>query len=473
MGGIILDNQTNNTKNKLDSVGCGFCLAKWTQVTMHLHNGLTHSCHHPTPHKIPLVEIKNNPSALHNTKYKKYKRKEMLNGVRPAECEYCWKVEDNSKLFSDRVFKSEEPWSAPYFDEIKNSRWNEDFNPKYVEVAFSNACNFKCSYCGPMFSSKWVEEIEKFGGYPTTDSFNNLEQIKAEGNLPYRYSDENPYVNAFWEWWPDLYRDLHTFRITGGEPLLSKDTWKVLDYIIEQPTPNKNLHLAINSNLGVPDNLIDRLIEKINKLEKENRVKDFVIFTSVDGWGKHAEYGRHGLDFDKFWKNIDKILQKCPTVTIGIMCTYNVFSILSFDKLIKGVYEYKKKYSSMNRAWNTAVSLDTSFLRYPSHQTVQILPKEFSKNINESAELAKSLEEIYHTTHNEFGVTYGFSEIEITKIKRIYDWMLSEQDEKTLKRNRFNFYKFVDEHDRRRGINFLENFPEYKEFYNSCKNINL
>jgi organic radical activating enzyme len=466
-------NKFQDIKYKLDQVGKGFCLAKWTQVTMHLHNGLTHSCHHPTPHKIPLSEIKNNPSALHNTKHKKYKRKEMLEGKRPAECEYCWKVEDNSKSFSDRVFKSEEPWSQPFLEDISNLDWRENYNPKYVEVAFSNACNFKCSYCGPMFSSKWIEEIEKFGGYPTTDSFNSLEQIKAEGKLPYKHSDENPYVDAFWEWWPDLYRDLHTFRITGGEPLLAKDTWKVLDYIIEHPTPNKNLHLAINSNLGVPDNLIDRFIEKINKLEEENRVSDFVIFTSVDGWGKQAEYGRHGLDFDKFWKNIDKILSKCPTVTIGIMCTYNVFSILTFDELIKGVYEYKKKYSSMDRAWNTAVSLDTSFLRYPSHQTVQILPKEFSENVNKSAELAKSLEEIYHTTHNEFGVTYGFSEIEITKIKRIYDWMLSEQDEKTLKRNRFNFYKFVNEHDKRRGINFLETFPEYKEFYDSCKDINL
>jgi len=462
-----------NVKDKLDKVGCGFCLAKWTQVTIHLHNGLTHSCHHPTPHKIPLVEIRNNPSALHNTKYKKYKRKEMLEGKRPAECEYCWKVEDNSKSFSDRVFKSEEPWSQPFLKEISNLGWRENYNPKYVEVAFSNACNFKCSYCGPMFSSKWIEEIEKYGAYPTTDSFNGLEQIKAENKLPYKHSDENPYVDAFWEWWPDLYRDLHTFRITGGEPLLAKDTWKVLDYIIEHPTPNKNLHLAINSNLGVPDNLIDKFIEKINKLEEENRVSDFVIFTSVDGWGKQAEYGRHGLDFDKFWKNIDKILSKCPTVTIGIMCTYNAFSVLSFDKLIKGVYEYKKKYSSMNRAWNTAVSLDTSFLRYPSHQTVQILPKEFSENVNQSAELAKSLEEIYHTTHNEFGVTYGFSEIEITKIKRIYDWMLSEQDENILKRNRFNFYKFVNEHDKRRGVNFLETFPEYIEFYDSCKNINL
>ena len=60
----------NKMKDLLDRTGCGFCLAKWTQVTMHLGNGLTHSCHHPGAHKIPLEEIKKNPSALHNTNYK-------------------------------------------------------------------------------------------------------------------------------------------------------------------------------------------------------------------------------------------------------------------------------------------------------------------------------------------------------------------------------------------------------------------
>ena len=62
--------------------------------------------------------------------------------------------------------------------------------------------------------------------------------------MPLKNSELNPYTEAFWKWWPDLYKDLNTFRITGGEPLLSKDTWKVLDYIIETETPNKNLKLS-------------------------------------------------------------------------------------------------------------------------------------------------------------------------------------------------------------------------------------
>ena len=162
-------------RDELNETGCGFCLAKWTQVTIHLQNGETHSCHHPIPHKIPLLELRRNPTALHNTKHKKRQRKLMLEGGRPDECDYCWKVEDSGPEFSDRTYKSSEPWSKPYLEEIKNLGWRANYNPKYVDVAFSNACNFKCSYCGPQYSSAWVQELKQHGAYPTTDNFNNLE----------------------------------------------------------------------------------------------------------------------------------------------------------------------------------------------------------------------------------------------------------------------------------------------------------
>jgi hypothetical protein len=109
-----------DVRDELDKVGQGFCLAKWTQVTMHLQLGHTHSCHHPRTHPISASEIARNPSALHNTSYKKRRRKEMLEGARPEECDYCWNVEDNSDRFSDRTFKSSESWSLPHLKEIKD-----------------------------------------------------------------------------------------------------------------------------------------------------------------------------------------------------------------------------------------------------------------------------------------------------------------------------------------------------------------
>ena len=51
------------------------CLAKWHHTTIYLQTGETHSCYHPPPHKIPLVELESNPSALHNTYEKKITKK--------------------------------------------------------------------------------------------------------------------------------------------------------------------------------------------------------------------------------------------------------------------------------------------------------------------------------------------------------------------------------------------------------------
>ena len=118
---LMSDTSASDSKNMqdlLNQTGPGFCLAKWSQVTMHLGNGLTHSCHHPIPHKISLEELSQNPTALHNTEHKKQQRKDMLNGKRPKECDFCWRVEDNGEI-SDRALKSMQPWSSVDYDKIK------------------------------------------------------------------------------------------------------------------------------------------------------------------------------------------------------------------------------------------------------------------------------------------------------------------------------------------------------------------
>jgi hypothetical protein len=311
-----------------------------------------------------------------------------------------------------------------------------------------------------------MEEINKYGGYPTSDKFNDKSHMINEDKLPIPHKDYNPYVETFWKWWPDLYRDLHTFRITGGEPLLAKDTWKVLDYILEEKNPNKNLQLGINSNFGVPTQLIDKFIDKVKRIEDEQRVREFIVFTSVDTWGTQAEYIRNGLEFNRFWDNVNKILTECPRLNLTFMVTYNALSIPNFDKLIHNVYDLKKNYASKDRYWNSAVFLDSSYLRYPSHQTVQVLPDSFSEHIYKQTQLME-----YYATPDFDRRLVGYSDIEVQKIKRIYDWMLSEKDAVNVFNNRQNFYRFFNEHDRRRGTDFKKTFPELAEFYEQCKEL--
>jgi organic radical activating enzyme len=452
--------KSHEVKEKLDKVGCGFCIAKWSQVTIHLDKGLTHSCHHPAPHKIPLREIRKNPSALHNTRFKKLKRKEMLEGKRPDECNYCWNVEDNSDSFSDRVFKSSEPWSLSEYDKITQSHWKDDINPRYVEVSFSNTCNFACAYCGPQFSSKWVEEIENFGPYKTSTNYNAIDHLREKGEMPYKHSEENPYVEAFWEWWPDLYKDLHTFRITGGEPLLSKDTFKVLEYIQENWEQNPNLSLAINTNMNVPKKIMDRFIELCEDLSNNNKVRELIIFTSVEGTNKQAEYTRYGLNYETFWNNVDEYLTRLPKITINVMATFNALSVFTYGDLIDKIFDMKRKHQNDERYWISAIQLDTSYLRWPTHLSVRILEDEHKELILESAKKA-----LYYGIKEFKHDNYGFSNVEIQKIKRIYDYAVGKSIMFDVEKHRQDFIKFVDEYDERRGTNFTETFPQLKEFY--------
>ena len=144
-------------REKINNVSCSFCTAKWLQTTLMLQNGYNHSCHHPAPHKIPLEEIEADPAALHNSQFKKDQRTKMLNGERPSECGYCWKIEDLDKAyFSDRHYKTSDTWAWDRFEEIAKSNPQDNVYPSYLEVSFSNACNFACAYCSPEISSKWT-----------------------------------------------------------------------------------------------------------------------------------------------------------------------------------------------------------------------------------------------------------------------------------------------------------------------------
>ena len=105
---------------------------------MHLQNGHTHSCHHPKTHLVPLEEIKRNPTALHNSEFKKQQRKLMLEGERPSECDYCWRVEDQGDSHSDRVYKSADSWAKPFIADIASKPWDDNVDPSYVEVSFGN-----------------------------------------------------------------------------------------------------------------------------------------------------------------------------------------------------------------------------------------------------------------------------------------------------------------------------------------------
>ena len=278
----IYDQAADKAKQQLDNISPTMCFAKWSQVSMHLTNGMTHSCYHPPTHKIPLEELDKNITALHNTEEKKEQRRQMLKGERPDGCSYCWNIEDTGSR-SDRVYRSGEYWAQESREDIMDAGASGNINPRYVEVNFNQACNFKCSYCSPHLSTAWQEEIEEFGEYPTTAPHNNIQSLNNKGLMPLKLSqDDNPYVTAFWKWWPEMYKTLRVFRMTGGEPLMDKNTFRVLDYVYENP--NKDLELSITSNMcPVNDVLFERFLTSVKKLDDVQHGAEVYVKDPLDG----------------------------------------------------------------------------------------------------------------------------------------------------------------------------------------------
>jgi len=440
-------------KKELAQVSPSFCTAKWLQVTMHLQNGQTHSCHHPRVHLVPLKEIAQDPSALHNTKQKKQARKQMLEGQRPPECSYCWTMEDLSKdLYSDRHIKSNDDWSRSHLQEIARSPWDQNVNPSYAEVAFSNTCNFKCAYCAPHVSSKWMAEIKEHGPYPTRKQFGSLRYLKKNKLMPFEDGSSNPYIQAFWKWWPELYNTLKVFRITGGEPLLSQNTFKVLDYIAEHP--NRNLELIVNSNLGVPTELVEKFAKKIAGIREKKLVKNVEIYTSIDTWGEHAEFLRTGLDLKRFRANIDVLYQHNEELKIVIMCAFNALSVFRFKELIDFVIDQK---TSLGRD----MVLDIACLRYPDFLDVKILPAIWKSELNEILN--------YMKMRRQNSEKVGLNDYEIIKMERLIEYANSKAQPGWIKIQRRDFVSFIEEFDKRRSTDFIKDFPEFKDIFLAWK----
>ena len=446
-------------KDITDRVSPTFCLAKWHHTTIYLQTGETHSCYHPAPHKIPLEEIKLSPSALHNTNEKKNQRIAMLNGEQPSGCQYCWNIEAlGSDYISDRHERNASIYTDDRFEEIMTSDIDFNINPEYIEISFGNECNFKCGYCHPKASSSYYKEIEKFGPYDMVKNHRN----DIDWLTIYPREEENPYVDAWWRWWPSVRKTLNILRITGGEPLLHQSTWRLLEDLDKNPLPN--LELNINSNLGVKTVLVDRLAEKVKDLIANKKIRRFKMFTSLDTWGKPAEYIRTGLDLEVWEKNFHTYLTNTVT-PITFMVTFNILTVTNFKSLLEKFLEWRRQYGWYDHLKEHRIRFDTPYLKEPLQYDMNILPKkEFMPYMRDALDFMKA------NVDNDSSAK--FTELEYEKFRRVVDYMeTTVYDDKLLKEGRTDFHRWFTEFDRRRGTNFLETFPEYKQFFLDSKKL--
>lgn len=444
------ENYLQYKKRVIDIKSDSWCAAKYYNATIWLGSGQTTSCHHPPAHAIDAEAIKTNPSALHNTPQKKLDRKMMIAGEKPQGCQYCWKIESmGTDAISDRVFKT-----VIYKDEdlhnAFNTPVNEDVNLKTLEIAFDRTCQFACSYCNPAFSSTWVNDIKKHGAYVglVSDGRNHFTHTHDSAQL-YTFNESNPYVDAFFKWWDtDLHKTLQELRITGGEPLMSGYTWKLLDWF-RQNQGRSNTHLAINSNLGMPAVKIQEFITKVQELPHVE------IYTSNESMNGQSEYIRDGLDFNQWLQNVHTLLQEPVIKAVHSMCTINALCLDTLPNYLTLLMGLKQQYGR-NR-----VNFTLNILRFPSFQSALVLPQDLRDNFR------KTLEDWLDFNRN----NPLLHEHEINHLQRLIDYLdvvkTPHQEAFDMPKLHNDFSKFYQQYDQRRGKDFSATFPRLQHWYNN------
>lgn len=432
----------------LDTKSESFCAAKWYNATIWLGSGMTTSCHHPPAHLVDINEVQKNPKLLHNTIQKKEDRRKMLAGERPAGCEYCWKIEDMGRdAVSDRVYKSK-IYPIKALDQAFTTPVDQDVDLRTLEIAFDRTCQFACSYCNPAFSSTWVRDIERNGPYTAlvSDGRNHFTHTHSSAQL-YRFGESNPYAEAFFKWWEsDLHKTLQELRITGGEPLMSGETWRLLDWFKTNKGKSKT-RLAINSNLGAEVD-VDRLLDAIEGLEVD-------IYTSNESMGLQAEYIRDGLNWNAWVENMHKIAISGRVRGLHVMNTINALCLDSLPEFIDFMIMLKHLHG------RDFPNFTLNILRFPSFQSPLVLSDDlrtYYRNRLIDVLMRHQGSNVLH-------------EHEYAHLQRLIDYLdvvkTPHSEAFELPKLHNDFRQFYTQYDQRRGKDFATTFPALKEWYNT------
>ena len=443
----------------INKISQSFCGAKWYNSTIWLGNGTTASCHHPPAHKIPLEEVAMSHKAIHNTQYKKLIRKQMLEGEFPKECEYCWKIEDLGKdKVSDRIHKS-----VIYTDEeLEQCKalygWEKDVDLITLEIAFDSSCNFACSYCNASFSTTWQKDIKKNGPYQNLVS-DGAAAFQHDGShsMPYgKKNENNPYVEAFWKWWEgELQYTLRELRVTGGEPTMSPDFWKLMKWW--EINKDCDVEFAMNSNLGQKPELFEELLKSTHNFKK------FHIYTSCESTGLQAEYIRDGLNWEGWLKNMDRLLSEGNLTSLNCMMTINATCLFSLPEFMDEMLKLKMKYKTQSPVCSFNI------LRFPSFQSIVTLPMEF--RLERADAIEKWIDDNWNKGEN------GFIEWERDSMLRLVTYLREVEEghrHTSSKESRERDFKsFYTQYDIRRNKNFVETFPTLKEWFEAIPITNI
>ena len=297
-------------------------------------------------------------------------RRSMLAGEKNPMCKLCWD-EESLGLTSKRQHQ-QQPYEELVNQIIKSPDRSgvidtKEYPLNYLDLRLGNLCNLKCRTCGPADSSLWIEDMYDAGATEfRVQNMPNVYQIEKKDNVYKIKGDDFQYYTSekFGNNLKSVLPTINRIYFTGGEPLINKKHYEILDYCIENNLA-KNITLEYNTN-GTTLNK--------NLLAQWKNFAQIIICFSIDGIGEVAHYVRYPSKWEVVEQNMRDVDNSDLT---NIQCTtnftLNILNVKHFLEVLEWFYAQNFKKFGKHFYWHRLVG--------PIWLNLQVLPAETKKEI--------------------------------------------------------------------------------------------
>ena len=391
-----------------------FCMIPW----IHIHgypDGRAYPCC-MSEMDYPIGDMRSNTlKEIWNSNEYKQLRVNMINEIPSKECKRCYEQESvgfttlrNSmnKFFGHHI---------NLVDKTNTDGRLDEFKLIYYDIRFSNLCNFKCRTCGGIFSSNWYSDDLK------------INKVKKLNRPQIIYAGKNE--NDMWEQMQEHIPYLEQIYFAGGEPLIMKEHWMVLDELIKREM--FHVKLIYNTNFS------ETVFKGRNVFEMWKNFECVSIGASLDASHDRGEFIRKGQNWKETVENREQMLKICPDVDFYISSTLSFYNALHLP-------DFHKEWVDLGlitpKDWNINI------LQTPYHERIDVLPEKLKRLAKEKYE-----EHLKWLIPNDrlTRATIGY--------KSAIEFMMAEDNSHLLEK----FLSYNLTLDQIRSENFWKIFPEY------------
>lgn len=328
-----------NTESKV------FCMAPW--IHLHIDNNRTVNSCCSSDMCYGSLQTNTVEEIWNGEEIKKF-RKDLLGGVPRRECKACYIHEKSGNVFSLRKNLNREYYEKySHLVESTNDDGSVE-NPTfaYLDIRYSNKCNFKCRMCGPQASSTW--ELELYGKISEMYNSNGLQILQETKNL---------------------FENAEQIYFAGGEPLIMDEHYYSLIELIKLGM-SKKIKISYNTNFSI---IKYKNIDIFNLWSQFNNI---LVCVSIDGTFERGELIRKGFNWNKFVKNVEQFNEKIwdpPQRELQFSCTVQALNCFNVMELHKKLYEMS--------LMKNVDDFNLNFLQEPIEMSIWILDEKTKKDL--------------------------------------------------------------------------------------------